>query len=224
MKSSAESSIVPTVEKKVGLRISLKMLNNGHFVHEEGTAQCASQSWRSTRLSHAPNSGTIAVSRRLARGLDRRLFGLVMLAGWWLDFPMSLTRFSVSLDEDLVRQFDAKIDAEACPTRSKAVGDLIRASLVETEWSHGGEVAGAIVMVYDHHKPDLSRKLTAAQHDCHNVIISTQHVHLDHDNCLEIIAVRGTTKEIETLVKRLKSIKGLKHVSLAAGTTGRDLA
>ncbi|MCP5426376.1 MAG: nickel-responsive transcriptional regulator NikR [Gammaproteobacteria bacterium] len=137
---------------------------------------------------------------------------------------MSLTRFSVSLDEDLVRQFDAKIDAEACPTRSKAVGDLIRASLVETEWSHGGEVAGAIVMVYDHHKPDLSRKLTAAQHDCHNVIISTQHVHLDHDNCLEIIAVRGTTKEIETLVKRLKSIKGLKHVSLAAGTTGRDLA
>lgn len=137
---------------------------------------------------------------------------------------MTLTRFSVSLDDSLVRQFDAKIHAEGCPTRSKAVGDLIRASLVESEWSRGGEVAGAVVLVYDHHKPDLSHKLTAAQHDCHEAIISTQHVHLDHDNCLEIIAVRGTPKTIDALVKRLRAIKGLKHVSLAAGTTGRSLA
>jgi CopG family nickel-responsive transcriptional regulator len=136
---------------------------------------------------------------------------------------MSLARFSVSLDEGLVRQFDAKIKAERCPTRSKAVGDLIRASLVQTEWRSGEEVAGAIVMVYDHHKSDIVRRLTAVQHDCHDSIISTQHTHLDHDNCLEIVAVRGKPAEVEAIIRRLKAVKGLKHVSLAAGTTGRRL-
>ena len=137
---------------------------------------------------------------------------------------MSLTRFSISLDEELMNSFDAKIKKDKCPTRSKAVGDLIRASLVQTEWRAGDEVAGAIVLVYDHHTRDVGKRLTDMQHDCHDVIISTQHVHLDHDNCLEIIAVKGTPREIETIVKRLKSIKGLKHVSLAAGTTGQSLS
>jgi len=134
-----------------------------------------------------------------------------------------LQRLSVSLDDELVRQFDAKIKAEGCPTRSKAVGDLIRASLVKTEWKSGSEVAGAIVMVYDHHKSDISKKLTSVQHDFHKVILSSQHVHLDHDNCLEIIAVQGRPKDVETLLSRLKSVKGLKHVSLSAGTTGKRL-
>jgi len=137
---------------------------------------------------------------------------------------MSLTRFSISLDAELMNSFDAKIKKDKCPTRSKAVGDLIRASLVQTEWRAGDEVAGAIVLVYDHHTREVGKRLTDMQHDCHDVIISTQHVHLDHDNCLEIIAVKGTPREIETLVKRLKSIKGLKHVSLAAGTTGHRLS
>ena len=137
---------------------------------------------------------------------------------------MSLTRFSISLDAGLVGRFDAKIKADRCPTRSKAVGDLIRASLVQTEWRAGEEVAGAIVMVYDHHKRDIVRKLTVVQHDCHDAIISTQHIHLDHDNCLEIVAVRGRPAEVEAIVKRLKAVKGLKHVSLAAGTTGQGLA
>ncbi|HRR35374.1 MAG TPA: nickel-responsive transcriptional regulator NikR [Kiritimatiellia bacterium] len=137
---------------------------------------------------------------------------------------MSLTRFSVSLEESLIRQFDAKIKKERCPTRSKAVGDLIRASLVRTQWEANEEVAGAIVLVYDHHTGGLLKKLTEAQHDSHDVIISTQHVHLDHHNCLEIIAVRGQPGTIHSLVNRLKAIKGLKHVSLAAGTTGTHLA
>jgi CopG family nickel-responsive transcriptional regulator len=123
-----------------------------------------------------------------------------------------------------MNRFDAKIKKDQCPTRSKAVGDLIRSSLVQTEWRAGDEVAGAIVLVYDHHTREVGKRLTDMQHDCHDVIISTQHVHLDHDNCLEIIAVKGTPREIETLVKRLKSIKGLKHVSLAAGTTGHRLS
>jgi CopG family nickel-responsive transcriptional regulator len=136
---------------------------------------------------------------------------------------MALTRFSVSLDEELVRQFDAKIKSDRCPTRSKAVGDMIRASLIQTEWRSGDEVAGAIVLVYDHHAHGIMHRLTAVQHDCHDVIVSTQHIHLDHDNCLEIVAVRGTAEEIGTIVRNLKAIKGLKSVSLAAGTTGSHL-
>ena len=135
-----------------------------------------------------------------------------------------LTRFSVSLDKALVSDFDRKIRSERCPTRSKAVGDLIRTSLVEAEWRRGEEVAGAIVLVYDHHKPDLVRKLTDAQHDCHHVIISTQHIHLDHDNCFEIVAVLGQPQEIDSVLKRLKAVKGLKHVAFAAATTGKSLA
>ena len=137
---------------------------------------------------------------------------------------MSLTRFSISIDEELMDRFDAKIRKDRCPTRSKAVGDLIRSSLVQTEWQEGDEVAGAIVLVYDHHTRDVVSRLTDVQHDCHDAIISTQHIHLDHDNCLEIVAVKGTSREISALVKRLKAVKGLKHVSLAAGTTGQRLA
>jgi CopG family transcriptional regulator, nickel-responsive regulator len=137
---------------------------------------------------------------------------------------MAIVRFSVSLDRNLVAEFDRKIKAERCPTRSKAVGDLIRAGLVQTEWQAGAEVAGAIVLVYDHHKRDIVRTLTDVQHDCHDAIISTQHIHLDHDNCLEIVAVRGKPGEVEAIVRRLKAVKGLKHVSLAAGTTGQRLA
>ncbi len=137
---------------------------------------------------------------------------------------MSIVRFSVSLDKDLVAGFDRKIKAERCPTRSKAVGDLIRSSLVQTEWRAGEEVVGAVVLVYDHHKREVLQRLTDVQHDCHDAIISTQHVHLDHDNCMEIVAVRGKPAEIEAIVKRLKAVKGLKHVSLAAGTTGRRIS
>lgn len=136
---------------------------------------------------------------------------------------MSLTRFSISLDAALVRKFDAQIKADQCPTRSKAVGDLIRAALVQTEWQAGAEVAGAIVLVYDHHQSDIVKRMTSVQHDCHEAIISTQHIHLDHDNCLEIVAVRGTPVEIRAILKRLKAVKGLKHVSMAAGTTGAGL-
>ncbi len=137
---------------------------------------------------------------------------------------MPLTRISLSLETELVRQFDRRIRAEKCPTRSKAIGDLIRARLVQDEWRQDGEVAGALVLVYDHHKRDLVKRLTEVQHDCHDAIISTQHVHLDHDNCLEIVALRGRPAAIRQIHARLKAVKGLKHVSLAAGTTGRQLA
>jgi len=137
---------------------------------------------------------------------------------------MALTRFGISLNEKLLRQFDAKVKADGCPTRSKAIADLIRNSLVQDEWKKGKEVAGAIVLVYDHHVNGIATKLIDVQHDHHKVILSTQHIHLDHDNCLEIIAVRGKTQDVDILLKGLKALKGLKHISLGVGTTGRQLS
>ncbi len=135
----------------------------------------------------------------------------------------SLTRFSVSLDEQLLERFDEQTRREGYPTRSKAIADLIRNSLVAEDWQSGNEVAAAIILVFDHHKRDLSHKLTHIQHDYHELIISSQHVHLDHHNCLEIVVVRGDTAKVKELADRLKATKGVKYASLAAASTGQML-
>jgi len=135
----------------------------------------------------------------------------------------SLSRISVSMEAGLLRSFDAQIKARGYPTRSKAIGDLIRGSLVREEWKTGEEVAGAIVLVYDHHSRDLSRRLTGIQHDHYGLIVSSQHVHMDHDNCLEVIVARGKAGDVEKLAQKLKAVKGVKYASLAAASTGRNL-
>jgi len=84
-------------------------------------------------------------------------------------------------------------------------------------------VAGAITLIYDHHRKDLLSKITDIQHNYQKVIISTQHVHLDHDNCLEIVAVKGTPGEVQKLADRLKSIKGVKHGTLSMSSTGKEI-
>jgi len=135
----------------------------------------------------------------------------------------TLSRFSVSIEKGLLGKFDAQIETQQYPTRSKAVADLIRQSLVRQEWQKGAEIVGAIILVFDHHRRDLSRRLTAIQHDHYKLIVSSQHVHLDHDNCLEIIVVRGKPDKVEKLSNKLKSAKGVKYASLAAASTGEDL-
>ncbi len=132
-------------------------------------------------------------------------------------------RFSVSLGGDLLKQFDAMWKGDGHPTRSEAVQGLIRQSLVQKEWKSGKDVAGSIVIVYDHHQKSLASKLVDVQHDFEHVVVATQHAHLDHDNCLESIIVKGKASEVEQLVKKLKSIKGLKHASLMMTTTGKEV-
>ncbi len=132
-------------------------------------------------------------------------------------------RFSVSLGGDLLRQFDHAWRAEGHPTRSEAVKAMIRQSLVRMEWQAGKEVAGAVVLVYDHHLKPLAGKLVAVQHEFEDVIVSTTHAHLDHDSCLESIIVDGKAETVARLVKRLKSIKGIKHASLMMTTTGKEM-
>jgi CopG family nickel-responsive transcriptional regulator len=135
----------------------------------------------------------------------------------------SLYRFGISLEKDLIEEFDKHIEGRDYKNRSEAIRDLIRADLVKKQWLCDNEVAGAITMSYDHHKRDLVNKLMDIQHDFQKLAISTQHIHIDHHNCLEIIAVRGKAREVEKLASMLKSQVGVKHVALSMSTTGSSL-
>jgi CopG family nickel-responsive transcriptional regulator len=129
-----------------------------------------------------------------------------------------LYRFGISLDKELIEAFDRHIRAQGYQSRSEALRDLIREELLRKTTTEGGLVAGAIVMTYDHHKRELVNRLIDIQHDFHDLIISTQHVHLDHENCLEVIAVKGNAPEIEKLSSALKVLVGVKHLSLSVSS------
>jgi len=133
-------------------------------------------------------------------------------------------RFGVSIENDLIEKFDKYIKSKNYSNRSEAIRDLIRKEFVEDEWSQSGKIAaGAIIFVYDHHQRELANNLTDIQHDYHKIIISTQHIHLDHRICLEIIAVKGKISEILDLESKLKSIKGVKHISLSKSTLAENI-
>ena len=134
-----------------------------------------------------------------------------------------LVRFGVSLEKTLLDRFDKLIGEQQYTNRSEALRDLIRRELVQRQWREGSDVAGAITLVYDHHKRDVISKVTDTQHDFQEVIISTQHIHLDHHNCLEIVAARGKAEEVQRLADALRSIKGVRHTTLSMSSTGREI-
>jgi len=135
-----------------------------------------------------------------------------------------LTRFGVSLPGVLARQLDEMARQKGYDNRSLAIADMIRAQLVEHRQQSGsGEIAGSITLVYDHHKHHLQDLLTDLQHEHREVIISALHCHLDHDNCLEVLAVRGAASKIKKLADELIAAKGVKHGKLTITTTGKDL-
>ena len=134
-----------------------------------------------------------------------------------------IVRFGVSLEKELLEKFDRLITVKSYPNRSEAIRDLIRENLVKREWTEGKEVAGSITLVFNHHKRELMNTLTDIQHDFHHLIISSQHIHLDHDNCLEIIVVKGKPEETKELTNELRSTKGVKYGALSIATTGKEL-
>jgi len=134
-----------------------------------------------------------------------------------------LKRFSVSLKENLLADFDRFIRRCRYGNRSEAVRDLIRKALVQHEWEADKNVIGVITLVYDHHQHQLQEMITQLQHDFHNQITSTTHVHMDHDNCLEVIIVRGKAVEVRELSERLIALKGVKNGNLAMSSTGKNL-
>jgi len=130
-----------------------------------------------------------------------------------------LVRFGVSIERDLLESFDDFLSERSYSNRSEAVRDLIRRVLAERAWEEGGEVAGGIVLVYDHHKRELSERLTYIQHHALDIIVSNMHVHLDHQSCLEVIVVRGPVERIRGLADQLQSLKGVHHCSVAEVST-----
>jgi CopG family nickel-responsive transcriptional regulator len=139
--------------------------------------------------------------------------------------PMSeLARIGVAIDSLLLQKFDALIEERGYANRSEAFRDLIREELVQKSWeSPDSDVVGTVTLVYDHHVRMLNEKLTDMQHDHHKSILCTTHVHLDHDNCVEVLVVRGKAKNVQKIADGLISTKGVKHGRLTLTTTGAEL-
>lgn len=123
----------------------------------------------------------------------------------------NITRFGVSLDEGLLKAFDLLCESRGYSSRSEALRDLIRATFIEEKWGEREEASGVLILVYDHHRNDLARRLVSIQHDHHDVIVTTMHFHTDHSNCLEILVLKGAPKTLRELSNRLISTTGVKY-------------
>jgi CopG family transcriptional regulator, nickel-responsive regulator len=123
-----------------------------------------------------------------------------------------LSRTGVSIDAELLQQFDRFIETQGYANRSEALRDLIRDHLVSTTvLSPNADVVGTVTLIYDHHSRLLPEKLADIQHQHHAEIISTVHAHLDHDTCLEVVVVKGKSMSIQKLADLLISTKGVQH-------------
>ncbi|NTU89416.1 MAG: nickel-responsive transcriptional regulator NikR [Actinobacteria bacterium] len=136
-----------------------------------------------------------------------------------------LVRFSIAMPEDLLIAFDELVTRRGiAKNRSEVIRDLVRDALVDEEWDNPAqEIVGTLTMVYNHHANDLSDKLDSVQHTHHEQIISAMHIHLDAHNCLEVIAMRGSSDDIRSIADSLLGIKGVKHGRLTTTTTGKYL-
>jgi CopG family transcriptional regulator, nickel-responsive regulator len=142
-----------------------------------------------------------------------------------MSIPMGgLSRIGVAIDSDLLRKFDKLIASRGYHNRSEAFRDLIRDELVERSWEQpDSNVVGTVTLVYDHHVRMLNEKLTDMQHSHFHQILSTLHVHLDHDNCLEVLVVKGKASLVKKIADALISTKGVKHGRLTITSTGAEL-
>jgi CopG family nickel-responsive transcriptional regulator len=136
---------------------------------------------------------------------------------------MELIRYGISLPEVLSRKFDLLVKKKKYTNRSEAIRDLIRHALVEEEIQSNVDVVAVVNLLYNHHKRELSERLTELQHKHHHLVLSSMHVHLDHINCLETIVMQGMSQEIKQLADLLISSKGVKHGKLSLTSTGKNL-
>jgi len=119
------------------------------------------------------------------------------------------------MDKELLARFDARIEAAGYGSRSEAIRDIVRDYLVQDDWStDDSQVIGTVTLVYDHHTRLLEDKLLEAQHDHHEMIRCSTHVHLDHHNCLEVIVLAGRAGDVRAMAETLISIRGVKHGAL----------
>jgi CopG family nickel-responsive transcriptional regulator len=133
-------------------------------------------------------------------------------------------RFGVSLDSELLEKFDTLCEEKCYQTRSEAIRDLIRNTLVEQEWKDlNKEMVGTLTLVYDHHQSDLAQKITEIQHNALDVIVVSMHIHLDHHNCMEVLILRGEGEHIQQTSQKLISTRGVKYGKLSLSTTGQEI-
>ncbi len=138
-----------------------------------------------------------------------------------------LVRFGVAMDAELLARFDERVSAKGYTTRSEALRDLVRAELVQAHLQGDGMVAATLTLVYDHHVRELTERLTEMQHELGQAVVSTLHVHLDHDHCLEVIVMRGPAGRIQQAADQLLATKGVGHgrlvmTALPAGAGGHS--
>lgn len=127
-----------------------------------------------------------------------------------------IVRFGISLDRDLLKNFDELCCRRSKPSRSEAIRDLIRQELVKKNWHASSRTSYAtLTLVYDHHQSELAQKLTELQHEFHSAIISSMHIHLDENNCLEVMVLKGTNHYLHKLSTQLQAIRGVKHSELS---------
>lgn len=136
-----------------------------------------------------------------------------------------LTRIGVSLPANLLNRFDTIIAQRGYSSRSEGIRDAIRSYIVDYEWMNKeeGEKVGVITLIYDHHKRGLSDTLTDLQHNFLKLIGSSLHVHIDHENCMEVVLVKGDAKDVKALLEKIMALKGVKHVKLTITSLGDGL-
>ncbi|MBN1539804.1 MAG: nickel-responsive transcriptional regulator NikR [Candidatus Thermoplasmatota archaeon] len=133
---------------------------------------------------------------------------------------MAVERVGVSFEPELLEGFDALIRRKRYPSRSEAIRDLVRRSLIESSVEESeGEVLGTLTYIYNHHEGDVNNRLIELQHDHHHEILFTTHVHMDHDMCLEVLIVRGPAVKVRGLADNIRAIKGVKHGELVITRT-----
>ena len=131
----------------------------------------------------------------------------------------SLIRTAISLDRDLLKEFDQIIKEKGYNSRSEAIRDLVRDLSVKTDVARNRVIVATLTLVYDHHQPQLSEQLIEAQHHYGGKVLVTTHVHLDAQNCLEVIILKGRGSEVQHFADHLLSLRGVKHGKLVMTTT-----
>jgi CopG family transcriptional regulator, nickel-responsive regulator len=134
-----------------------------------------------------------------------------------------LARTGVSLEEDLLNEFDRLITKRGYKNRSEAFRDLIREALLSETVDSNKPVVGTLTLVYDHHVPNLSEKLTETQHSVGAMVLAATHVHLDHHYCLEVIIMKGRSKELQEVADRMLALRGVELGKLVLTNSGKDL-
>jgi len=128
---------------------------------------------------------------------------------------MAVERVGVSFEPPLLRDFDELIKRKGYPSRSEALRDLARRSIIESSVKDdSAEVLGTLTIIYDHHAHNVTDRLLHIQHHHHDRILTTTHIHVDEKDCLEVLIVKGNAREVRALAENIQALKGVRHGGL----------